>query len=62
MVLLSLTDPYLLKQSKFTYDEVHISKKLAVEELHRQRLLEDYFAKRTLEKYFPFKKRIFIRI
>ena len=42
--LLSLTDPDTLKQSKFTDDEKNIIKNLALEKLHRQKCLEEYFA------------------
>ena len=36
--LLSLTDPDISKQSKFTYDEIYIIKYLALEKLRRQRI------------------------
>ena len=42
--LLSLTDPDILKQSKLTNDEINIIKNLALEKLHRQRTLNEYFA------------------
>ena len=38
ILLRSLTDPDILKQSKFTDHETEIIKKLALEKLHRQRL------------------------
>ena len=50
ILLLSLTDPDMLKQSKFTDDEVGIIKKLALEELHRQRILKEHVAMDLLEK------------
>ena len=34
--LLSLTDPDILRQSKFTDDEINIIKDLALSKLHRQ--------------------------
>ena len=49
ILLFSLTDPNILKQSKFTDDEIHIIKKLALEKLHRQRLLKGYVAVSILE-------------
>ena len=35
--LLSLTDPDILRQSKFTDDEIEIIKNLAVEKIYRQK-------------------------
>ena len=49
MLLLSLTDPEILKQSKFTDDERNILKILALEKLHRQRILKEYHAVSLLE-------------
>ena len=43
-LLLSLTDPDILKQSKFTDDELEIIKNIALEKLHRQRILKEYRA------------------
>ena len=37
ILLPSLTDPDILKQSKFTDDETNIMKKLTPEKLHRQK-------------------------
>ena len=48
--LLSLTDPDILKQSKFTDDEVNIIRNLALENLHRQRILKEVDAMDLLEK------------
>ena len=50
IILLSLTDPDILKQSKFTDDEINIIKKLALEKLHRQRILKEHIAMDLLEK------------
>ena len=36
-ILLSLTDPDILKQSKITDDEIEIIKKVALEKSHRQK-------------------------
>ena len=52
ILLLSLTDPDLLKQSKFTDDEINIIKNLALEKLHRQRILKEHIAMELLEKQF----------
>ena len=41
ILLLSLTDPDILKQSKFTNDELDIIKNLVLENLHRQRILKE---------------------
>ena len=49
ILLLSLTDPDNLKQSKFTDDEINIIKNLALEKLHRQRILKEYHAVSLLE-------------
>ena len=52
ILLLSLTDPDILKQSKFTDDEVNIIKSLGLEKLHRQRILKEHIAMDLLEKHF----------
>ena len=44
ILLLSLTDSDILKQSKFTDYEIEIIKNLALEKLHRQRILKEYHA------------------
>ena len=49
ILLLSLTDPDILKQSKFTVDEIFIIKSLALEKLHRRRILKKYHAVSLLE-------------
>ena len=43
-LLLYLTDPDLLRQSKFFDVETKIIKSLALEKLHRQRILKEYHA------------------
>ena len=50
IVLLSITDPDILTQSKFTDDETEITKKLALEKIHRQRVLKEHVAMGLLEK------------
>ena len=49
LLLLSLIDSDILKQSKFTDDEITIIKNLALEKLHRQRILKEYHAVSLLE-------------
>ena len=49
IILLSLTDPDVLKQPKFTDDETNITKNLTLEKLHRQRMLKKNFALQLLE-------------
>ena len=44
ILLLSIIEPHILKQSKFTDDEIEIIKNLALEKLHRQRILKEYHA------------------
>ena len=44
ILFLSLIEPDILKQSKFTDDEIEIIKNLALEKLHRQRILKEYHA------------------
>ena len=43
-LLLSLTDPNILRQSKITYQDSSIIKDLALEKLHRQRILKEQAA------------------
>ena len=52
ILLLSLTDPDILKQSNFTDDETNIIKNLALEKLYRQRILKELIAMDLLEKQF----------
>ena len=58
ILLLSLTDSDVLRQSKVTDDEINIIKNLALENLHRQRILKEYVAASLLEEeieyYFLF--------
>ena len=49
LLLLSITDPDILKQSKLTDDEINIIKNVAVEKIHRQRILKEYHAVSFLE-------------
>ena len=48
-LLLSLRDPDILKQSKFTGHEMNIINIIAVEKLHRQRMLKEYVAVSLIE-------------
>ena len=50
ILILSLAEPDILKQSKFSDDEIIIIKNLALEKLHRQRLLKQYIAVSLIEK------------
>ena len=49
ILLSSLTDPDILRQSKFTDDEIEIIKYIALEKLHRQKILKEYHAMSLLE-------------
>ena len=50
ILLLSLIEPGVLKQSKFLDHEIDIIKSIALEKLHRQRILKEYHAMSLLEK------------
>ena len=50
ILLLSLIEPDILKQSKFTDHEIEIIKNIALEKLYRQRILKEYHAMSLLEK------------
>ena len=52
IMLLSLVEPSILKQSNFTDYEIEIIKHLALENLHRQRILKEHIALDLLEKQF----------
>ena len=52
ILLLSLTDGDILRQSKFTDDEIEIIKNIALEKLYRQRILKEHIAMDLLEKQF----------
>ena len=52
VLLLSLVEPDILSQSKFTDHEIDIIKNIALEKLHRQRNLKEIFALDLLEKQF----------
>ena len=52
ILLLSLTQPDILRQRKFTDHEIDIIKNLALEKVHRQRTLKEYIALDQLEKLF----------
>ena len=49
ILLLSLVEPSILQQSKFTDHEIEIIKNLALEKLHRQKVLKEYHAVSLLE-------------
>ena len=50
ILLLSLIEPGILKQSKFLDHEIDIIKSIALEKIHRQRILKEYHAISLLEK------------
>ena len=52
ILLLSLTDSDILKQSIFTDDEIEIIRNIALQKLHRQRILKEVAAMDLLEKQF----------
>ena len=52
ILLLLLTDSDIIKQSKFTDDEINILKNLPLEKLHRQRILKEYVATSLLGEQF----------
>ena len=52
ILLLSITDPDIQRQSNFTDDEIDIIKMLALGKLHRQRILKEVAAMDLLEKHF----------
>ena len=50
ILILSLVEPDILKQSKFTDHEIEIIKNIALEKLHRQKNLKEIVALDLLEK------------
>ena len=52
VLLLSLVEPDILKQSKFTDHEIEIIKNISLEKLYRQRNLKEIVALDLLEKQF----------
>ena len=50
ILILSLVEPDILKQSKFNDHEIDIIKKIALEKLHRQKNLKEIIALDLLEK------------
>ena len=52
ILLMSLVEPDILKQSIFTDHEIEIIKNIALEKLHRQRILMEVAAMDLLEKQF----------
>ena len=49
-LLLNLVEPDILRQSKFLDHEIEIIKNIALEKLHRQRNVKEFFALEILEK------------
>ena len=52
ILLLSLVEPDILKQSKVTDDEITIMKDIALDKIYRQRVLKEIKAMDLLEKQF----------
>ena len=52
ILILSLLESIILKQSKFTDHEIEFIKNIAQEKLHRQRKLKEVAAMDLLEKQF----------
>ena len=52
ILLLSLVEPDILKQSKFTDHEINIIKDIALDKIHRQRIFKEIKAMDLLEKQF----------
>ena len=52
ILLLSLVEPDILKQSKFTDHEIDSIKNIALEKINRQRILRESIALDLLEKQF----------
>ena len=52
ILLLSLTEPDILKQSKFNDHEIEIIRNIALQKLHRQKNLKEIVALDLLEKHF----------
>ena len=54
ILLLSLTDPKILKQSKFNDHEIEIIKTIALEKIFRQKNLKEIVALDLLEKQIDY--------
>ena len=54
ILLLSLTDSDILKKFKFTDGEINLITNLALQKLHRQRILKEYGASSLLEEQFSY--------
>ena len=52
ILLLSILEPTILSQSKFTDHEIDIIKNIALQKIHRQRNLKEIVALDLLEKQF----------
>ena len=52
ILLLSLVEPDIFRQSNFLDHEIEIIKNIALEKLHRQRNLKEIIALELLEKQF----------
>ena len=52
ILLLALVEPDILRQIEFTDDEKNVIKNIALENLHRQRIIKEHVAMDLLEKQF----------
>ena len=52
MLILSIVQPDILRQSKFLEHEIEIIKNIALENLHRQRNFKEIIALELIEKQF----------
>ena len=52
ILLLSIVEPDILRQSKILDHEIEINENIALEKLHRQRNLKEIIALELLEKQF----------
>ena len=52
ILLLSLTEPDILKQSKFNHHEIEVIKNIALEKIFQQRHLKEIFALDLQEKQY----------
>ena len=60
--ILSITDPHILNKSKYTDHKLFIIKKLASENLQRQRFLKEYVTVYLMERFFLFIKNWFLLV
>ena len=54
LFFLLLKDPDILRQSKFTDDEIEFLTDLALEKVQKQRIIKEHVAMNLLEKHFSY--------